>query len=67
MEKKDLQVINYNIYIKLSNAIYICIFIGKKRKKNNIKATVEIKIDDDVIDHRKDGMGCQMLISIFLP
>ena len=32
MEKKDLQVINYNIYIKLSNAIYICMFMAKKTK-----------------------------------
>lgn len=38
-----------------------------QKKKKNIKATVEIEIDDDVIDHRKDGVGCQMLISIFLP
>jgi len=41
--------------------------LQKKNTKKNIKATVEIEIDDDVIDHRKDGVGCQMLISIFLP
>jgi hypothetical protein len=43
MEKKDLQVINYNIYIKLSNAIYICIFIGKKKKKTTLKQQWRLK------------------------